>query len=54
MLLNRFAQEGFLTNIYLKDRRFHLVPDVTVSAPPATEKMISTKYNKYIKILSFD
>jgi len=28
----------------------HLVPDVTMSAPPATKKMISTKYNKYIKI----
>jgi hypothetical protein len=26
----------------------NLVPDVTVSAPPATEKMISTKHNKHL------
>jgi hypothetical protein len=32
----------------------NLAPDVTVSAPPATQKMIRTKHNKYIKILSFD
>ena len=31
-------------------RLIHLVPDVTVSAPAATEKMISTEHNKYIKI----
>jgi hypothetical protein len=30
-------------------RLIHLVPDVTVSEPPATEKMISNKHNKYIK-----
>lgn len=29
-------------------RLIHLVPDVIVSAPPATEKMISSKHNKHL------
>jgi len=31
-------------------RLIHLVPDVTVSAPPVTEKMTSIKHNNHIKI----
>jgi hypothetical protein len=51
VILSRFAQEHLFKR---QKRLIHLAPDVTVSAPPETQKMIRTKHNKYIKILSFD